>query len=62
MDQILPFLTDVKELIRPVMTFVARPEILLPTAAAALYLTLKYYRLITQPRVAGKTRLSTKRK
>ncbi len=53
MDQILPFLTEVKELIRPVMTFMARPEILLPLCAASLFLTLKYYRIITQPRVAG---------
>ena len=40
-------------ILKPVMTFVAKPHILLPAASVALVLTLKYYRTVTKPRIAG---------
>ncbi|MHC4547421.1 MAG: cytochrome C [Planctomycetota bacterium] len=39
--------------LKPVLTFVAKPEVLLPVTTVALLLTLKYYRTITQPRIAA---------
>lgn len=45
-----PFFESV---ILPVSNFLARPEILVPLAMVALALTLKYYRWVTKPRVAG---------
>ena len=39
--------------IKPVVSFLSIPEILVPLAAVALVLTLKYYRVITQPKIAG---------
>ena len=38
--------------IKPVMTFLSRPEILVPLMAVLLALTLKYYRIVSHPRVA----------
>ncbi|MDH3591609.1 MAG: hypothetical protein OER88_07005 [Planctomycetota bacterium] len=38
--------------IKPVATFVAAPEILVPLMAVLLALTLKYYRVVTKPKVA----------
>ena len=40
-------------ILKPVLSFVAKPEILMPVASVALVLTLKYYRTVTQPRIAG---------
>jgi Cytochrome b(C-terminal)/b6/petD len=40
-------------LLKPAMTFVAKPHILLPASSVALVLTLKYYRTITKPRIAA---------
>jgi len=39
--------------IRPVMTFLAKPEILVPMMGVLLALTLKYYRVVTQPKWAA---------
>ncbi len=38
--------------LKPLLTFVAKPHILLPVASVALVLTLKYYRTITKPQIA----------
>ena len=43
----------IEYVLKPVLTFVAKPEILLPLASVALILTLKYYRVVTRPKVAG---------
>ncbi len=42
-----------QDVIRPAVTFLTRPEILLPVASVALALALKYYRVLSQPKVAG---------
>jgi hypothetical protein len=42
-----------ESVIKPVMTFLARPEILVPLMAILLALTLKYYRVVTRPKVAA---------
>jgi hypothetical protein len=42
-----------EHILKPVLSFVAKPEILMPLASVALILTLKYYRTITKPRIAG---------
>jgi hypothetical protein len=39
--------------IRPVSNFLARPEVLVPLTAILLGLTLKYYRIVTKPKIAG---------
>jgi len=39
--------------LKPTLTFVADPKILLPLASVALILVLKYYRVVTQPKIAG---------
>ena len=39
--------------LKPALTFVADPKILLPLASLALILVLKYYRVVTQPKIAG---------
>jgi len=39
--------------IKPVMTFLARPEILVPLMALLLALTLKFYRVVTKPKFAA---------
>jgi len=39
--------------LKPVMTFLARPEILVPLMAVLLALTIKYYRVISRPKVAS---------
>ncbi|MHC4819200.1 MAG: cytochrome C [Planctomycetota bacterium] len=38
--------------LKPVMTFLSNPKVLLPLTAVALYLTLKYYRVLTKPKIA----------
>jgi len=43
----------IEHILKPVLTFVAKPEILLPLASVALLLTLKYYRTVTKPNIAG---------
>ncbi|MHC4409450.1 MAG: hypothetical protein ACYS0F_10645 [Planctomycetota bacterium] len=45
-----PFFENV---ILPVSNFLARPEILVPLTMVLLGLTLKYYRTVTKPKVAG---------
>lgn len=40
-------------ILKPVMTFVAKPHILLPASSVALVLTLKYYRTVTKPKIAA---------
>ncbi|MCK6458661.1 MAG: hypothetical protein L6Q95_02045 [Planctomycetes bacterium] len=40
-------------ILKPVMTFVAKPHILLPASSVALILTLKYYRTVTKPKIAA---------
>ncbi|MGH7163169.1 MAG: hypothetical protein ACREID_06780, partial [Planctomycetota bacterium] len=42
-----------EQFVKPVVSFLTQPEVLLPVAAASLLLALKYYRTVTQPRVAG---------
>jgi hypothetical protein len=42
-----------EHLLKPVMTFVAKPHILLPVTSVALILTLKYYRTVTKPKIAA---------
>ncbi|HEX5137298.1 MAG TPA: cytochrome C [Planctomycetota bacterium] len=39
--------------LKPTLTFVADPKILLPLASVALILVLKYYRVVTQPKIAA---------
>jgi uncharacterized membrane protein len=39
--------------LRPISQFVAKPEILVPLASILLVLTLKYYRTVTKPKIAG---------
>jgi hypothetical protein len=39
--------------IKPVSNFLAKPEILVPLTSVLLALTLKYYRVVTKPKVAG---------
>jgi len=39
--------------LKAVITFLAAPQILLPLAAVALFCTLKFYRTLTKPKVAG---------
>jgi hypothetical protein len=46
---IRPHLYEIKETIRPVVTFLAAPEILVPMVAIGLALILKYYRVVTKP-------------
>ena len=53
MDQIQAVLFEIKETIRPVVTFLAKPQILVPSVAIALALCLKYYRIVSKPKVAG---------
>jgi len=38
--------------LKPALTFVAKPQILMPIASVALILTLKYYRTVTKPKIA----------
>jgi len=45
--------TLLEDILRPVLTFCAKPQILLPLASVALVLTLKYYRTVTKPNIAG---------
>ncbi len=42
-----------ESIIKPVVTFVSAPEILVPMMSILLFLTLKYYRTITKPKIAG---------
>jgi hypothetical protein len=39
--------------VKPVMTFLAKPEVLVPLMGVLLALTLKYYRVVTKPKVAA---------
>jgi len=39
--------------LKPVLTFLSTPEILLPLTSIALVLTLKYYRVVTLPKIAA---------
>ncbi|MHC4958205.1 MAG: hypothetical protein ACYTGN_07500 [Planctomycetota bacterium] len=39
--------------IKPVSNFIAKPEILVPLTSVLLALTIKYYRAVTKPKVAG---------
>jgi hypothetical protein len=41
-----------EHVIKPVVTFLAAPEILVPLMAILLALTLKYYRVVTKPKIA----------
>ena len=49
-EKFQPFFESV---ILPVSNFLAKPEILVPLTMVALALTLKYYRTVTKPRIAG---------
>jgi hypothetical protein len=40
-------------ILKPGLSFLSKPEILLPLASVALVLTLKYYRTVTKPHIAG---------
>ena len=42
-----------EDYLRPISQFVAKPEILMPLLSILLILTLKYYRTVTKPKVAG---------
>ncbi len=39
--------------LKPVMTFLAKPEVLVPLMGVLLALTLKYYRSVTKPKIAA---------
>jgi len=43
----------IENILKPVLTFAAKPAILLPLASVALLLTLKYYRTVTKPNIAA---------
>ncbi|MHC4223600.1 MAG: hypothetical protein ACYSUN_06400 [Planctomycetota bacterium] len=42
-----------ENVLRPVSNFLAKPEILVPLMALLLALVLKYYRVVTRPKIAG---------